>query len=70
MEHETVALSDINDNFGEISGLIKLSVLVAGEKDKRVPLKMESSSSAQKNNQILLPPHIQRKSYQLSVDIY
>jgi hypothetical protein len=33
-------------------------------------LKMEASSSAQKNNSIILPPHIERKSYQLTVDIY
>lgn len=50
--------------------MIKLSILVAGEKDKRVPLKMESTSSSQKNNNIMLPPHIERKSYQLAVDIY
>ena len=31
---------------------------------------MEAASSAQKNNSILLPPHIERKSYQLTVDIY
>lgn len=44
--------------------------MVAGEKDKRVPLKMEPASSSQKNNNIMLPPHIERKSYQLAVDIY
>jgi len=47
-----------------------MSVAVLGEKDSNVTLNMEALASIGKDKKILMPPHIERKSYQLTVDIF
>lgn len=67
MKHRILALSNVTKSYGEISGFLKISISVMGEQDKRVPLEMESTLSIQKEDKIMMPPHVERKSYQLTV---
>lgn len=70
MKHSLLALSNVTKNYGEISGLVKVSISVLGEEDKRIPLEMQSMVSFQKDTKIMMPTNVERKSYQLTVDIY
>lgn len=70
LKHHWLALSDTSNNFGEIVGYIKISISVTGENDKGVTLDLEPFESFNKERKVLMPPHLERKSYQLSMEIY
>ena len=70
LEHIWLALSDPNHNFGAIVGYVKISISVLHEDDPGVTLRHEPYQSLTVEKKVLMPPHIERKSYQLTVDIF
>lgn len=58
LEHSWLALSNIERNFTEITGYIKISASFLGEKDDNVELDVEPVASVTKEKKVLIPPQI------------
>lgn len=55
--------------FTEITGYVKISASMLGEADMSVELQVEPISSITKEKKVLVPPQIERKTYQIIVDV-
>lgn len=69
LSHIWLALSNPGKNFSEIMGYVKISASVLGEKDQNVELEVEPIASITKEKKVLVPPEIERKTYQVIIDV-
>lgn len=69
IKHMWLALSNVEKDLNEIMGYIKVSMSVTGESDDQVELDVEPIASITKEKKVLMPPHIERKTYQLTIEL-